>query len=603
MNSQRRPDFWLSTWCVALLVTAVTVGLHIYFLLHAGGLWRDEVHLINLAGQGASSSLSQDSFPVLMPMLIHAWEIIGLGRTDVGLRLLGLLIGLGLPAALWLVAWRFRRSPPLPGLALLALNGTTIVFGDSLRAHGLGGLLILLTTAAACWFLEKPSWWRAGGWTVLAVLSVQVLFHNAIFVAAICIGSWAVCARRKDGQAALKTFFVGLTAAGSLLPYTSNFNSLNVEAASLRTGIEPGRFRAMLATAFGFPMEQCCWLWLVFALATLGIGGAAIFFHRGLATGFSSGVNRPPLRRTMLIVALVTATVFLWFAACPENHWWICLPLSAAVVWLERKYFPAVGLKTDFSEGAAGDHPLFAGVSILVASIGFAGFLLYAALPTEAWYYIPLMAMAAVCFEIGLPVHGHVRAAVFGLSALTVLVSGGVIFADQNAVNWRFTNVDLLCPRLAAEAEAGDLVIVSPWYCGLTFQRYFHGAAQWETAPPLSDHSLARYDLIRKQMKNALAMQPLIEKSAETLRAGHRVWLVGMMDIPTPGVPLPADMPPPPLPYSGWADRPYTSTWVLQVNQFLSNHSREFKLVFETPEKHLNFMENLQLYRVEGWHD
>jgi hypothetical protein len=39
------------------------------------------------------------------------------------------------------------------------------------------------------------------------------------------------------------------------------------------------------------------------------------------------------------------------------------------------------------------------------------------------------------------------------------------------------------------------------------------------------------------------------------------------------------------------------------VNQFLSNHSREFKMVFETPSGNLNFMENVQLYRVEGWHD
>ncbi len=55
-------------------------------------------------------------------------------------------------------------------------------------------------------------------------------------------------------------------------------------------------------------------------------------------------------------------------------------------------------------------------------------------------------------------------------------------------------------------------------------------------------------------------MQPLIEQAEAALRAGHRVWLVGMMAIPVPGVPPPPDLPPPPLPYSGWSDRPYTET-------------------------------------------
>jgi hypothetical protein len=104
-------------------------------------------------------------------------------------------------------------------------------------------------------------------------------------------------------------------------------------------------------------------------------------------------------------------------------------------------------------------------------------------------------------------------------------------------------------------------------------------------------------------MRESDVMRPLMERAETVLRAGHRVWLVGMMDVPKPGEPLPADLPPPPLPHSGWSDRPYTGTWVLQMNQFLGNHSREFKMVYETPQENLNFMENLQLYRVEGWRD
>ena len=600
MNSPRRPDFWLTAWGLALAVTVVAVGLHIYFLIHAGGLWRDEVHLVNLAGAGSLGAMSHDSFPVLTPLLVRFWEILGIGKTDSGLRLLGLLIGLGLPAALWLAAWKFRRSPPLPGLALLALNGTVIVFGDSLRAHGLGSLLILLTALAAAWFLQKTSWQRAAVWAALAVLSVQTLFQNAIFVAAICAGAWAVCARQKNLRAALQVLPVGATAAVSLLPYLHSFVSLNAGAGSLRTGIEPGRLRATFAAAFGFPMEQCRWLWPVFLLVML-VAGAAAFFPRQKKF---IGENSPqklllPVRWTMLLLALAAATGFLWFAAAPQSHWWIFPLMALGVVWLERKYFS----RKNISEDADGNLALFSGVTLLIASAGFAAFLWYAALPTEPWYFIPLLALAAGCFEIGLPVRGHARAVVLGFSAVVVVVAVVVVFADQKAVNWRLTNVDLLCPRLVAEAAPEDLVVVSPWYCGITFQRYFKTATPWETAPPISDHSLARYDLVHEQMKKTNAMQPLIERAEATLRAGHRVWLVGMMAVPEPGVPVPGDLPPPPLPHSDWADRPYTETWVLQMNQFLSNHSREFKMVFETPQGNLNFMENLQLYRVEGWHE
>lgn len=599
MNSPRRPDFWLTAWGLALAVTAVAVGLHIYFLFHAGGLWRDEVHLVNLAGSSLLGTMAHDSFPVLMPLLVRFLEILGVGKTDSGLRLLGLLIGLGLPATLWLAAWKFRRSPPLPGLALLALNGTVIVFGDSLRAHGLGSLLILLTALAAVWFLQKTSWRRAAVWAVLAVLSVQTLFQNAIFVFAICTGAWAVCARQKNLRAALKVLLVGATAALSLLPYLDNFIGLNAGAGSLRTGIEPGRLQATFATAFGFPMEQCRWLWPAFLLVMLVAGVAAFFPRRKTAIETAPQKFLLPARCTVLVTALAAATGFLWFAAAPQSHWWILPVLALGVIWLERKYLPA----KKKSANDDGDLALFGGVTLLVAAIGFAAFLWYAALPTEPWYFIPLLALAAGCFEIGLPVRGHARAAVLGFSVVVIAVAGVVVFADQKAVNWRFTNVDLLCPRLAAEAVPEDLVVVSPWYCGITFQRYFKSSTAWETAPPISDHSLARYDLIHEQMKKANVMQPLLERAAATLRAGHRVWLVGMMAIPEPGGPVPADLPPPPLPYSGWADRPYTETWVMQLNQFLSNHSREFKMVFETPQGNLNFMENLQLYRVEGWRE
>ena len=57
-------------WLAAVLVTAAIFCLHVHFWLHAGGLWRDEVSLVNLAGSPSLAAMTQDSFPILMPLFV-----------------------------------------------------------------------------------------------------------------------------------------------------------------------------------------------------------------------------------------------------------------------------------------------------------------------------------------------------------------------------------------------------------------------------------------------------------------------------------------------------------------------------------------------------
>src|ERR1039458_10895302 len=83
-------------WLAVLLVTLAILGLHFFFLFHAGGFWRDEVNVINLAGSHSLSFMARDSFPVLMPLLIKGWAALGLAGSDLKVRLLGSVIGLGL---------------------------------------------------------------------------------------------------------------------------------------------------------------------------------------------------------------------------------------------------------------------------------------------------------------------------------------------------------------------------------------------------------------------------------------------------------------------------------------------------------------------------
>src|SRR5258708_3692292 len=85
-------------WAVALLISLAAVGMHIAFLTHAGGLWRDEVNTINLASRHSLGEIANDSFPIFMPLVVRVWSVMGLGESDMELRLLGVIIGLGILA-------------------------------------------------------------------------------------------------------------------------------------------------------------------------------------------------------------------------------------------------------------------------------------------------------------------------------------------------------------------------------------------------------------------------------------------------------------------------------------------------------------------------
>src|SRR5262245_66634615 len=87
-----------SNWIASALVTLFATYLHLLFFLSAGGLWRDEAAFVHLSLLPSLSrvwlALGFDHCPILMPLAVRAWSAAGFGNTDLGLRVLGLVIGL-----------------------------------------------------------------------------------------------------------------------------------------------------------------------------------------------------------------------------------------------------------------------------------------------------------------------------------------------------------------------------------------------------------------------------------------------------------------------------------------------------------------------------
>src|SRR5882724_4341897 len=267
------PILRYSNWIAAALVTLFATYLHALFLLSAGGLWRDEaafVHLSLLPSlSGVWQTLGYDHCPILMPLAVRAWSAAGLENTDLGLRALGLVIGLFLLLAFWFASWMMRNGAPLLAVTLAGLNVTMVRGGDSLRAYGLGSALGVLTLALIWRLTCRPSL-AAFFWAVaVAVLSVQALYQNAFFVFAACCGGFMLCAMERRWRDTLPIFAVGAAAAISLLPYIPLIASAHWYVL-YKLGFLFSHGWEEFSVATGSPLTGFTWVWV-----TLWIGALA----------------------------------------------------------------------------------------------------------------------------------------------------------------------------------------------------------------------------------------------------------------------------------------------------------------------------------------
>jgi hypothetical protein len=216
---------------------------------------------------------------------------------------------------------------------------------------------------------------------------------------------------------------------------------------------------------------------------------------------------------------------------------------------------------------------------------------------------MPPLALAAACFDFGIPLARFprlVRVSAFGLLIGTALAALPMTVSDLRG---QLTNTDRLAARIAAEASPQDFIIITPWYGGITFSRYYHGPASWDTLPPLADHTLHRYDLVLDNMKDTNSLAPVLDKITATLRSGHRVWIVGQLEWPPDVSQVPPVLPAAPLPGYGWSDLPYMGSWAWRTSYLIAKHSDHFTPV-QMPDDGLpKFQENFHLYLAEGWHE
>ena len=207
----------------ALIGTAFSAILLVLAAMNAGPLWRDETNTFNLARMPSLRdiwhNLQFESCPLLWPLLVRGCGVLGLIDADMGIRILGLGIGLFFLTSLWLCQrWIGGRAPTLSIALLGGLPAFIFIVGAN-RAYGLGGLPAsaqFRQDLAAAGVSDKSRIFSAG---FVCLLFAQCVYYDVIFLGAM-LGAGALLAIRRQQWKTLWTMAgIGLVAGASLFIY------------------------------------------------------------------------------------------------------------------------------------------------------------------------------------------------------------------------------------------------------------------------------------------------------------------------------------------------------------------------------------------------
>lgn len=419
--------------------------------------------------------------PFGLTLVLWTWTHAGLGNTELGLRALGLLIGLGVVGVWWWNARLFGHKVPLVALVLLGFNVVLISWGDNLRHYGLS-ILTLQLTLGRFWVAAKSPNTRnfllAG---LTAFLSVHMAYFNAFLLIGIAAGAMAVYVRRGQWRLALLPVGIGAVLGLTLVPYLPSIRHAYEDFGV--TGKYPATVGALFVTftqTMGSPHSFMTWVWL-------GLCGLAIVL----------------------------------------------------AVFVIRRNWKSTG---DASQQV--DLTLFATTTMVIGAMGYFVWLMLSGILTYVWHHLASVALIAACLDVGLAqfvVSLPARRWRAGVAAALATILFALCLP---LLKVRQTNMDLLAAEVTKLAVKDDLVLVNPHYFACSFHYYYRGSSPVLTVPPLEDMRWIRYDLLMKRLLMDNPVEPDLQAIAETLRRGNRVWLVGGLPFLQRGQ-IPRAVPPP----------------------------------------------------------
>src|SRR5882724_4212697 len=271
----------------ALIGSAFSAMLLVLTAMNAGPLWRDEINTFNLAHMPSLrdtwSNLQFESFPLLWPLLVRGCGMLGLANTDMGIRILGLAIGLFFLSSLWLCQRWIGGRTPILSIALLGGLPAFIFIVGANRAYGLAGCLLVLSFGKIWRVLESPTKSRILSAGFICLLFAQCVYYNVIFLGAMLAAGALVAIRRQQWKIVWTMAGIGFVASASLLIYLPIFHQVPeypsfvrspfFDAATIWNGLGDALAARSSANPDGANGPQI-WIWI--ALLFVGIIVAVI---------------------------------------------------------------------------------------------------------------------------------------------------------------------------------------------------------------------------------------------------------------------------------------------------------------------------------------
>lgn len=520
------------------LVLSILVGIMAAIrLTHAGGLWRDECAVLQLATTPDLSAIfanyPHEAFPPPFAMLLRLWSVI-FGTSDIALRLYGFVIAVLLIVSLWVVSTIVKAGAPLISLAGVGLSSTFLIWGTSVRGYGIGTVIILLAFGfIGRLVMEKPPGTAVAVAVVTSILSLQLIVQNIVLLLAIVVSATAVCLACRGSARAILIGAIGLVSLLGFIPYVRgylNAKEWNVVVQSTAPSPSlPHRLGEFFANMPGIT----AWA-ITFVMLGLVVIAARYLFTRGDVP--AGGRDAAFFFLLVLMTSVIGSEIFF--------HW--------------LKYAP------------------------------------------QPWYSLPLFSLSIAAFDFLLAraaTGGWLRFARVVVSGLGAV---GLVVLNLSVVLERQTNIDLVARTVAEKASPDDLIVVNPWQIGIPFNWYYKGQTPWVTLPQISDHRIHRYDLIKQKMMATAPLNDLLEMAAATLRSGHHLWIVGGANLSV-SAKSPSALPPAPGSQFGWDNVAYTRSWSREFGWFLRQHAREGEQVQPGETFSINPLENAPLWDAEGW--
>jgi len=527
-------------WAVAVALSIVAIALHALRMSHAGALWRDESGALQLAMMPTAGDILQNFQHEGFPILF-----------PFGLRAYTAIVGasdfelraLGMLVGMGMIGalWLNARlvGQGLPLISLVLLGFNTFLIQWGDSIRGYGiGSAFILLTFALLVRVVEQPNWAR---TAAAFLAALASVHLLFWNSVLL---FSIC-----------------TAAMTICLIRRRWR-----AASMVLGI--GFVAALSMLPYIRPLTDAQdWTILVKYPTTL------------------------PLLWSHLADILASPLPFMsWI-------WYLLVVLVVAGV---------MGLIWKNRTGELKEQPkdrLFICVLGMVIAIGayyvFQEILSYVIRP---WYYLALLALVAVTLDCAIEFLAKTAWMRVARLALVTIIAGTLLVPAWQKVQVRQTNIDLVIQELEELSSAEDFILVEPWFCGVSFNRYYRGAANWMTLPAIAEHNVHRYDLVKVKMESSNPIDDILHNVVETLQSGNRVWVVGNIHFPESEAAVPS-LPPAPNSSWGWLEWPYVEAWSLQVNYFLLTHGMRSQFVSIPVDGPVNGYENVQLMVVQGWRD